>query len=371
MIKTRGAILRKSPGEFEVVELDLEEPQQGELLIKMAASGLCHSDASVASGDFHVEKLPTCFGHEGSGVVAAVGPNTPGWSEGDHVVLSSLPGCGRCRYCATGRGNLCDLNATLLTGSRFGEPDNFRMSIDGESVGQNCGISTFSEYTTVSTLSAIKIPDDVPLVPACLVGCAVHTGWGSGFNMAEPKPGDTVIVMGVGGIGNFAVQGAAHGGASNIIAVDPVELKRETALAVGATHAVSSMNEAAELARSMTNGQGADSAVISVGVLRGDMIAEAFAAVGKGGTVVVTALGENSVGIPIPSTELTLYQKRIQGSMYGGTAPLWDTRKMIDMYRGGQLKLDEVVSRRYKLDDISQGYSDMYAGLNVRGVIVF
>jgi S-(hydroxymethyl)glutathione dehydrogenase/alcohol dehydrogenase len=371
MIRTRGAILREIPGKFEIVELDLEEPRQGELLIKMAASGLCHSDASVAAGDFHVDKLPTVFGHEGSGVVVQVGPNTPGWSEGDHVVLSANPGCGRCRYCATGKGNLCDLNATLLTGSRFGDPTSFRMYLDGETVGQNCGISTFSEYSTVSVVSAIKIPNEVPLDSACLVGCAVHTGWGSGFNMAQPKPGDTVIVMGVGGIGNFAVQGAAHGGATNVIAVDPVELKRKVALTVGATHAVASIEEATELARSMTNGQGADSAVISVGVLRGEMIAQAFSAIGKGGTVVVTALGENSVGIPIPSAELTLYQKRLQGSMYGGTAPLWDTRKMVGMYQAGQLKLDEVISHRYTLDEITQGYEDMNAGLNVRGVIVY
>jgi NDMA-dependent alcohol dehydrogenase len=370
-MKTSGAILRKQPGEFEIVELDLEEPRQNEIMVKMAASGLCHSDESMARADFLIEKFPMCCGHEGAGEVVEVGPNTSGWSVGDHVVLSCLPQCGRCRYCSTGRGNLCDLNASLMSGARFEDPTSWRMSLDGEPVGQWCGVSTFSEYSTVGLTSAVKIDKSIPLDKACLVGCGVNTGWGSAVNMAQPKPGDTVIVMGIGGIGAFALQGAAHAGATNVIAVDPVEFKREMAMTLGATHAASNMADATEIAKSLTDGQGADSAIITVGILKAEYVAEAFNSIAKAGTVVITALGENNVGIPIPVTELTLFQKRLQGSMFGGVSPMWDVKKMLNMYQGGQLKLDEVITRTYTLDQVSQGYADMMAGINVRGIITY
>jgi S-(hydroxymethyl)glutathione dehydrogenase/alcohol dehydrogenase len=371
-MKTRGAVLREQPGKFEILELDLEEPRQGELMVKMAASGLCHSDDSMATGHMGVGKLPMCAGHEGSAVVTQVGPNTPGWSVGDHVVLSCLTSCGRCSYCAAGMGNLCDLNATLLLGSRFDDPTSYRMSLDGEPVGQWCGVSTFSEYSTVAVTSAVKIDPSIPLDKACLVGCGVNTGWGSGFNMAHPKPGHTVIVMGIGGIGAFALQGAAHGGATNVIAVDPVQFKREKAMEIGATHAASSIEEATELAQSLTNGQGADSAIITVGILEMEHIAQAAAAIRKAGTVVVTALGDSAeVGVPLNMFEFTLFQKRLQGSMFGGVSPMGDITKMLTMYQAGQLKLDEIITTTYALDDIHQGYADMHAGKNIRGVIVY
>jgi S-(hydroxymethyl)glutathione dehydrogenase/alcohol dehydrogenase len=200
-VKTRAAIIRSTPGTYEVVDLDLDEPRQGEVLVKLAASGLCHSDDHVATGDIPVEIYPFCGGHEGAGVIQEVGPNTKGYEVGDHVVFSFLPGCGKCRWCASGMQNLCDLGASLLTGARADDPGSFRMSLDGEPVGQMCGISTFSQYTVASVDSTIKIDKDLPLDKACLVGCGVGTGWGSAVNSAEVRPGDTVIVMGIGGIG--------------------------------------------------------------------------------------------------------------------------------------------------------------------------
>jgi S-(hydroxymethyl)glutathione dehydrogenase/alcohol dehydrogenase len=372
MMKTRGAILHQVPGKFDVVDLELDEPRQGEIMVKLAASGLCHSDHSMATGTMAVDMMPMCGGHEGAGVVVQVGPNTPNWSEGDHVVLSCLPSCGQCRQCQTGHGNLCDLSAHLMSGARFDDPTSFRMSLNGEPVGQWCGVSTFSEYTTVGTTSAVKIDPGLPLDKACLVGCGVHTGWGSAVNMAEPKPGHTVIIMGIGGIGAFALQGARHAGATNVIAVDPLPFKQEAAQSLGATHACSNMDQATELARGLTDGQGADSAVITVGVLKQEYVAEAFAAIRRGGTVVVTALGDTTeVGIPVCLGELTLWQKRLQGSMFGGVAPIFDTKKMLDMYAAGQLKLDEVITTSYSLDQVNQGYQDMLDGKNVRGVIVY
>jgi NDMA-dependent alcohol dehydrogenase len=371
-MRTRGAILREVPGTYEVVELELEEPRQGEIMVKVVASGMCHSDDHIATGDLPSETLPMCSGHEGAGVVVQVGPNTPGWQEGDHVVLSCLPSCGRCRWCATGMGNLCDLNATLLRGARFDDPDSFRMSLDGVPVGQWCGISTFSEYTTVGVTSAVKIDPSIPLETACLVGCGVNTGWGSAVNIAQVQPGDTVVVMGIGGVGAFALQGALHAGASNVIAVDPLAFKRDMATRLGATHAVADMDEATEVAQSLTGGQGADHAIITVGVLEPDHVRQAFASIRKAGSCVVTSLGPSTdFGIPISAFELTLYQKRLLGSMFGGVAPMRDIVKMLDMYTAGQLKLDEIITTTYSLEQVNEGYADMHAGKNVRGVITF
>jgi S-(hydroxymethyl)glutathione dehydrogenase/alcohol dehydrogenase len=368
-MKTRTAVIRETPGQWEVVDVDLEEPRQGELLIDMVASGLCHSDDHLATGDIPFGVYPVAGGHEGAGIVAKVGPNTPGYEVGDHIVMSFLPGCGRCRWCASGMQNLCDLGATLLMGSR---PDgSYRMSLDGQPVGQMCGISTFSEQTVVSVDNAVKVDPDLPLDKACLVGCGVGTGWGSAVNSAEVYPGHVVIVMGIGGIGINAVQGAAHAGARNVIAVDPVEFKREKAMELGATESFASMEEATEFAQSVTNGQGADSAIVTVGVTTGQHIAQAFTAIRKAGTVVVTGLGDvTEVGIPIAPSELTLYQKRVQGSLFGASSPSRDILAMLDLYQAGKLRLDELVTNTYTLETINDGYADMHAGKNLRGVLI-
>src|SRR6202012_4371153 len=150
---------------------------------------------------------PICGGHEGTGIVVAVGPDTPGWQVGDHAAISCLPSCGRCRFCATGQGHLCELSAELLTGARFDDPTSFRMHLGDEDVAQLCSVSCFAEHTTINVTQAVKVDDDVPLDKICLLGCAAYTGWGSAVNLARPEPGDTVIVMGVGGVGSFALQG--------------------------------------------------------------------------------------------------------------------------------------------------------------------
>lgn len=368
-MKARAAIIRQAPGTWEIAELDLDEPRQDELVIKMVATGLCHSDEHVAQGDLPARFYPAVGGHEGAGIVHQVGPHTPGWEVGDHVVLSFLPGCGRCRFCSMGHQNLCDNGALTMQGSRL--DGSYRMHLDGAPVSQLAGISTFSNYSVVSTLSAVKVDKDLPLETICLTGCGVGTGWGSAVNSAEVTPGDCVIVMGIGGIGINAVQGAAHAGATTLIAVDPLEFKREMALKLGATHAFATMDEGADFARSVTNGQGADSAIICVGVTNGDHIAEGFEAIRKAGTVVATGVGNyEDKGINISPTQLTLFQKRIQGSLFGASNPSKDIPMMLAQYRAGRLRLDELVTRTYKLDEIQKGYADMYAGINMRGVVI-
>jgi NDMA-dependent alcohol dehydrogenase len=374
-MQTRGAIVRQAPGKYEVVDLEVDDPRPGEIQVKLVATGLCHSDDHVATGDLPVGVYPFAGGHEGAGIVTAAPPNHKGIKEGDHVVFSFLPSCGHCRWCASGQQDLCDLGATLLVGSRWDDPTDFRLKLAGTDtpVGQMCGISTFVETTTVSADSAVKVDDDLPLDKVCLLGCNVGTGWGSAVNSARVQPGHTVIVMGIGGVGINAIQGASHAGAANVIAVDPVAMKRENAQQVGATHGVETMEEAAELAKSFTNGQGADSAIITVGVIKPEHVGQAMASIRKAGTVVVTALGNiaDTTPLPVSLADVTLFQKRIQGSLFGESNPNWDILRQVELYRSGVLKLDEVITKTYKLDQIAQGYQDMHDGKNQKGVVVF
>ncbi|MGY1740192.1 MULTISPECIES: NDMA-dependent alcohol dehydrogenase [unclassified Blastococcus] len=372
-MKTRSAVLHTQPGRYEVTEVDLDEPREGELLVRMAAVGLCHTDDhDVPPGSAPPLRLPLAGGHEGAGVVVGVGPHTPGWAEGDHVVLSFVAVCGRCRMCSTGRQNLCDLGARIFTGARLDDPSSFRMSYEGRPVAQAYGVSAFSEHTVVDARSAVRIDRDLPLDKAALVACGVPTGWGSVTNMSDARAGDVVVVMGVGGVGMNSVQAARAIGARAVIAVDPVEFKRESAKQFGATHAVATMAEGTEIARSLTGGQGADAAVVAAGVVTGDLVAEAVDAVRKAGTVVVTGTGSmRQRGIPVSNTLLTVFQKRIQGALFGGCNPQWDVPSLLAQYVAGTLKLDELVTRTYTLEQVAEGFDDMKAGRNIRGVVLF
>jgi S-(hydroxymethyl)glutathione dehydrogenase/alcohol dehydrogenase len=231
-------------------------------------------------------------------------------------------------------------------------------------------IGGFAEYSVMPQWSCVKIPRHIPLRSAALLGCGVPTGWGSAVNAASVAPGDVVIVMGAGGIGIHAVQGAAHAGASRVIVAEPVAMKQKVALGLGATDAVGSIDEAADLARAASDGQGADSAIITVDVLDGVHIGQAFEAVRKGGTVVVTSVApSDSIGIPVNLLMLSMYQKRIQGCLYGMMSPSSDVLRLLDLYEQGRLELDSLVTRSYSLDEINLGYDDLHAGVNLRGVI--
>lgn len=369
-MKTKAALLFEQPGKWEVVEVDLDGPSEFEVLVQFAATGLCHSDDHCAKGDVGVAHLPYCGGHEGAGIVQEVGPGVRDLKVGDHIVTSFIPGCGRCRWCASGMQNLCDTGALMMTGSQL--DGTFRKHFNGQDVAQASFVGTFSEFSVVPEWGCIKIPEHISLQTAALIGCGVPTGWGSAVNAANVQPGEIVIVMGVGGIGVNAVQGASHAGASRVIAVDPVKFKRDFALTMGATDVAETMDEAGELARSLTNGQGADSAIVTVGVLTGEHLGQAFSTIRKAGTLVVTAVANAAeVGIPVNLFELAMYQKRIQGVLYGMMSPSKDVPRLLAMYEQGQLKLDELVTRTYTLDEINLGYEDLHAGNNIRGVVHF
>ncbi|MFT4201538.1 NDMA-dependent alcohol dehydrogenase [Gordonia sp. (in: high G+C Gram-positive bacteria)] len=371
-MKTKAAVLKTSPGELEILELEMDDLRKGEIRVKMRAAGLCHSDDHFAKGTQTPGVFPIVLGHEGAGVVEAIGPDTDGFEIGDHVVFSFLPVCGRCKWCSQGMQNLCDLGAFLSTGSRFEDPGTYRLSLDGQPVGALASLGTFAEHVTVSAISAIKYDPSIPFEVACLAGCGVGTGWGASVNSGEVQPGDVTIVMGIGGIGINAVQGAAHAGARAVIAVDPVEFKRDWAMKLGATHAFEDIDAAADYARSITNGQGADQTIVTVGITTGKHIGQALEATRKGGTTVATGIGDATVKDgDIDLHHLILMQKRLQGSLFGSSNPLADIPAQLDLYKQGYLHLDELVTSRYRLDEVNQGYADMNSGKNLRGVIVF
>jgi NDMA-dependent alcohol dehydrogenase len=367
-MKTRAAVLRDVGKPFEIVELDLDAPKTGEVLIKIAASGLCHSDDHLRTGDIPV-RYPIVGGHEGAGTVEAVGEGVTRLAVGDHIVASFLPVCGKCRFCARGQTNLCDLGRFLVDNCL---PDGtYRYHEGATDFGQMCLLGMFSQYAVLSEASVVKIEDDIPLELAALVGCGVPTGFGSAVKAGEVRPGDTTIVYGIGGVGVNALQGASIAGARYVIAVDPVAFKRESAATFGATHAVATPEEAQALALELTWGVGADQAIVTMGVVTEEIVSAAFDAVRKRGTVVLTGLaGPEKKTVNISGFMLSLFEKRLQGALFGSSSPFEDIPRILDLYRAGKLKLSELITTRYTLDQVNQGYEDMMAGRNIRGVII-
>jgi S-(hydroxymethyl)glutathione dehydrogenase/alcohol dehydrogenase len=367
-VKTKAAILTELNKPWEIAEFDLPDPKANQVLIRFVASGLCHSDLHLQTGDLPVE-LPFVGGHEGAGVIEAIGPGVSRVAAGDHVVCSFLPACGHCRWCATGNQNLCDLGATLLEGCL---PDmSFPFQYEGKNAGAMCMLGTFSQYAVISDTSVVKIDDDIPLEVAVLCGCGVPTGWGSAVNTGNVQVGDTVVIYGIGGIGSNAVQGAAHAGATNIIAVDPLPKKREFAMEMGATHTLEDGAAAIELAQQLTDGVGADVGIVTVDVVNEGVVQQAMMAIRKAGTVVLTGLAHpESLTVHWSGADMTLFRKQIKGSLFGDSNPTYDILKMLKLYRAGKLKLDELITKQYKLEEINQGYHDLEAGENIRGVII-
>jgi S-(hydroxymethyl)glutathione dehydrogenase/alcohol dehydrogenase len=307
-------------------------------------------------------------GHESAGVVEKVGPGVRSVKPGDHVAVSFVPSCGRCSWCARGKQNLCDLGAGTLIGLQLDGTS--RHHVDGADARLMCMVGAFANHTVVSEASVVKIDTDVPFEIAALVSCGVTTGWGSAVYTGGVKPGDTVVVMGVGGVGVNAVQGATHAGAETVVAVDPVEFRRDKALAFGATHAVASHEEAFALVNQITWGRHAEVAIVSVGVTTPDTVRDAMSLVGKTGTVVLTSMAPFTQDkISLSLIDVTAYEKSLKGSLFGSANPRHDIPNLLRLWQAGHLKLDELATRRYKLDDVNAGYEDMYSGSTVRGVL--
>jgi NDMA-dependent alcohol dehydrogenase len=369
-MKTEAAVLWEVGAPWEVVPVDLDPPKQGEVQVHLVASGMCHSDEHLVTGDLPFI-LPAIGGHEGAGIVEAVGPGVTAVAPGDHVVFGFIPSCGRCPSCSTGHQNLCDLGALLGFGRQVTDQTS-RHHARGQDLSLMCLVGSFCRTTVVNEASCIKIDDDLPLDKACLVGCGVTTGWGSAVYAGGVGPGDSVVVVGIGGIGANAIQGARLAGAERIFAVDPVEWKRDQAKKFGATHVAASVEEALEQVTEATYGVKANQVIVTMGSGRGDMLGSFLALAAKRGKVIITNLHpatETEANISL--FELTLLEKQVVGSLFGSANPRFDIPMLLQLYRAGQLDLDGLVTRTYALDEINQGYQDMRDGKNIRGVILF
>jgi alcohol dehydrogenase len=387
-VETKAAVLREMgrPAPFaeslplETTALELQEPAEGELLIRVRAAGLCHSDLSVINGN-RPRIMPMALGHEAAGEVIRTGSRSAAFSEGDHVVLAFVPACGACRFCREGRPALCGPAAaantagTLLGGEiRISDPD-------GRPVHHHLGVSAFSEFIVVSEKSAVKVPDDLPFEIAALFGCAVLTGAGAVLNTAaDALPASSVAVFGLGGVGLAALLAAASQGPATLIAVDPVEEKRELALSLGATDAIDpgepdlleEVKEAVARAGSGgdgDSGEGVDLAIETVGDER--VLAQAFAATGRGGTTVTAGLPHPDRELRIPAQTLTAEERTLKGSYLGSCIPARDIPRFITMYRDGILPVDRLLSHRLKPEEINQGFDRLERGEAVRQVVLF
>ena len=366
-MKTLAAWMERPGLDFEVTEFDLEEPHAGEVLVRLEYAGLCHSDHHLKNG---MGTFPMVAGHEGAGVVEAVGAGVADLAPGDHVLTSFLPACGRCRWCIGGQSYLCDAGANAMTGAMA--DGTFRFHRAGTGVGALCCLGTFSQWTTVSEHSVVKIAPDIPLDVACLVSCGVPTGWGSAVYAAEVRAHEVVVVYGVGGIGVNAVQGAAHAGAGLIIAVDPVDTKLKFARSLGADEGFTSHEEMMDFLTEQTRGVLADKVIVTAGVVDATIVSQAFDATRKGGTLVITGMADGTVdrlNVQLSGTMLSMYAKRVVGVIYGLCNPRWDMPALLELWRTGRLKLDELISARYPLDGINAGYADLLAGRNIRGIL--
>jgi NDMA-dependent alcohol dehydrogenase len=366
-VKTEAAILWGVNQPWSVEEVELDDPHAHEIRVRLAACGLCHSDDHCVKGDLMVG-MPIIGGHEGAGVVEAVGPGVTRLKEGDHVVLAFIPACGYCRWCSSGHQNLCDLGAALMEGKPL--DGTFRAHARGEGLRTMSLLGTFSPYVVCPEASAIKVDDDLPLDIAALVGCGVTTGWGAAVNLAKVEPGDTVVVVGAGGLGTSAIQGARVSGAATIVAVDPVEFKRESAMRFGATHTAASWTEAMALVADLTRGVMADAAVFTGSLVQAEDVGQLMSLVRKGGRAVITSTANPSVQqVSLSLVEFVFFQKELKGNVFGGGNPFVEIPKLLNLYRQGVLKLDEMVTKEYKLTDINEGYADLLDGKNVRGLI--
>jgi NDMA-dependent alcohol dehydrogenase len=382
-MKSRAAILHDVGGPWSVEEFELDPPRAGEVLVQMAAAGLCHSDDHILKGDMAAPNdvmramgLPTMFptigGHEGSGIVREVGDGVTEFAPGDHVVMSFVAVCGQCRWCATGAEYICDAGiGTMIPG--MPTDGTFRHhTADGRDLGHLAKVGTFAEHTVASTNSLVKIEKHLPLLPSALLSCAIPTGYGSVANRSNMRAGDTVVVIGVGGIGTAAIQSARINGAAQIVAVDPVEFKQKSALRFGATHTVASAEEAMDLVRGLTYGLMADAVVVSPSLVSREDVRDGVALTRKGGTCVLTGMtSQLTHSVKINLQEFILMNKTLAGTIFGSCNPKADIDRLARLYQTGQLMLDEMITKRYRLDDINDAYADLLNGEIVRGVIDF
>jgi NDMA-dependent alcohol dehydrogenase len=365
-----AAVFRQIGSPISIERITLDPPGATEVLVRIAAVGLCRTDYHVMRGERRVAMRPMVLGHEAAGVVEKTGEAVRGISPGDHVVLTFIPACGRCHWCRQGLHHLCADGSRITQGPQL-DGTYRRRDHEGNSVGAFCMIGAFAEWAVVDQASVVVIDRDIPFDLASLVACGVPAGVGAARQRARVQPGESVLVVGCGGDGMNVVQGAHLCGASKIIAADIVPAKLDWAREFGATHGINAQGE--ELTRAvleLTDQIGVNHSFVCIDPPT--TLLPAFRATARGGNVVITALTPDTVTeIKIPPLELFVTQKAIMGAVYGFSSPRLQIPELLALYRKGSLKLRELITRTYRLDEINRGYADLESGKNLRGVVVF
>lgn len=354
---------------LEVLDLELDPPGPGELLVSMRASGVCHSDLSITNGTI-MAGFPMVLGHEGAGVVESVGAGVTGFAPGDHIVVSWVPQCGECFYCSKGQPQLCETSTVpLATGGLLDGTTRFRLG--RQPVRQMTAAGTFSEQSVIPAIGAVKIPNDIPFPVAALLGCGVLTGVGAALNTAPVRPGDSVAVLGCGGVGLNVVQGARIAGAAEIIAIDRQPEKLELAARFGATTLVdASTTSAVSGVMKATQQRGVDVAFEVIGIRA--TIEQALTMTRRGGQTVLVGLPSPTLMVEIPAfLGLVLTEKVVKGCWFGSSDVRRDVPRLLDLYQRGELRLDELVTRTITLDEVNDALADLESGHGARSVIVY
>ena len=381
-MRTRAVVCSGLNEPWKTEEVDIDPPGNREVRVKMVYSGMCHSDEHLRSGDISAppevleligasSMFPVVGGHEGSGIVTEVGTNVTQVGLGDHVAVSFIPSCGTCHWCASGRQNLCDLGMTTLAGGMISD-GTYRYHLDGANVNRMCQLGTFADEMVCHENSLVRIEPYANMKAAALISCGISTGYGSAVDRAKVKPGETVVVVGCGGVGSGAIQGARIAGARVIIAVDPVPFKLEKAKEIGATHTAPSLLDAQFMLPELTKGRNADVVILTPGVLKGELIGSACALGSKDARIVVTAIAPfDQTDVQLNLFNLAMYNQALLGTVFGSASPRVQVPNLLNLYEDGQLKIDEIITHEYTLDQVQQGYDDQAAGTIIRGVVKF
>jgi S-(hydroxymethyl)glutathione dehydrogenase/alcohol dehydrogenase len=361
----KAAVIYAAREPMVVEGVELEDPRQGEVLVRLAASGVCHSCVHAADGSWDWAIFPSVLGDEGAGVVQSVGPGVNTLQAGDHVIISWSPTCGRCRYCVSGRPQLCERRPEF----GYMEDGTSRMRVRGQEI-KHFGPATYATEMVVPENAAVKIRDDIPLEKAALIGCSVTTGAGAVINTAKVPAGASLAVFGAGGIGLNAVQGGRLCGAYPLIAVDVADNKLEFAQRLDATHLVNgSREDPVEAIRALTSGRGAEFTIVAVGSIKA--MQQAWDATAPGGTCVVIGAPSSSERMTVDPLNLYKDEKRLTGSRYGSSRVHDDFGRFVDLYMAGKLELDALITKQYPLEDVNEAHRALSAGENMRGLLVF
>jgi S-(hydroxymethyl)glutathione dehydrogenase/alcohol dehydrogenase len=358
---TRAAVLRDTGKPLEVIDVDLDATGPDQVRVRLRATGVCHSDLSIARGALR-HPLPAVPGHEGAGVVTEVGRDVTGVAPGDHVILNWTPACRACFFCGRGEPWLCERAATDALAAPYA-------TLGGERLHPVLGAAAFAEETLVLERAVVKIPADVPFEVAALVGCAVTTGFGAVVNTARVRPGDSVVVIGCGGVGLSIVQGARYAGAERVIAVDVTDDKRALAASLGATDTVDGTGDVEAAVRELTDGRGADHAFEAIG--RAATIRTAYRLTRRGGNTVVVGAGRHDDAVSFSALELFFQARSLIGCVYGSADVARDFPRILGLYASGDLDLDALITDRIGLDGVNDALDAMAEGRGARTVVVF